>query len=190
MKRTSILSASIIILLILFPLIVNARDMGFTYKHQFQPMSEKQIRTQIALLDLENFGSGVLAVGGLVAAGTGTISFIIGLEMFFSEPIIEWEPSHDFNPFFIIPFMQYAVGAILLIGPPGYCKQKRLLRTKDQKGKREKRPADLPPCTFSLITATKNAPGITYPRGVACLMNRCQLPSILSTCMQYPNMPG
>ncbi len=118
MKRTSILSASIIILLILFPLIVNARDMGFTYKHQFQPMSEKQIRTQIALLDLENFGSGVLAVGGLVAAGTGTISFIIGLEMFFSEPIIEWEPSHDFNPFFIIPFMQYAVGAILLIGGP------------------------------------------------------------------------
>ena len=118
MKRTSIISASIIILLILFPLIVNARDMGFTYKHQFQPMSEKQIRTQIALLDLENFGSGVLAVGGLVAAGTGTISFIIGLEMFFSEPIIEWEPSHDFNPFFIIPFMQYAVGAILLIGGP------------------------------------------------------------------------
>lgn len=112
MKNHSKAMIKVIICAIL-PFALMAQMNGLTLEHRFKPMSEKEIRTQIALLDIENIGSAALAVGGAVFAYEGALLCILGWQMITSEPIFDFD-----NIFWIFPFLQYSMGAIMFVGGP------------------------------------------------------------------------
>lgn len=117
MKKIFILILMILTLSI--PCIVQAQEIKLGLEYQFKPMTEKQIRAEMLKIDLENVGSLALGAGGIFVSYTGGISFLTGLALSFSEPIIDVNNSdHGFNPLIFAPLLQYATGFMLLIGGP------------------------------------------------------------------------
>lgn len=123
MKRSII---CLLIIFIIIPGLLSAQKYGSGFDLLYSKLNEEQLYDQMQKVNTEIFTSSLVSTGGIVFAGLGALSTVVGVAFLTSEPFVEFDPDNEAHmmmwPVFLtIYFMQYVGGLALISGGAGLC---------------------------------------------------------------------